>query len=284
MGILDSVLDIGGDLLGGLTGFAPLIGAGLSFLGQNETNQQNVNLSREQMAFQERMSSTAYQRAVKDMQAAGLNPMLAYSQGGASSPVGSMPQVQNSLGAAVSSAAASAGILQSLQSIDQSKAQAGLLRAEAAEVLARTLEPDDYSARNNAEIRNLGSQVELRGRQGDTEYERRFLVNKQFDEVVAHTRLNNALALVRELEGTVDADTMGAKIARIRNEAVSSGLKVPKERAYAEYFEGLGKYHPYLEGGIEALKGVAAAKDILRPSGRRTVIKRRGGETEIERD
>lgn len=101
--------------------FLPLIAAGvgaagaiggslLSYFGQKDTNNMNMEMMREtnafnkqqndsartsneQMAqrqedFQREMSNSAYQRATTDMRAAGINPMLAYSQGGASSPSG----------------------------------------------------------------------------------------------------------------------------------------------------------------------------------------------------
>jgi hypothetical protein len=81
----------GAALIGGA---ANLIGGIMGASGQSSANRQNIALAREQMAFQERMSSTAYQRAAKDLEAAGLSRVLALG-GAATTPVGARGQIQS---------------------------------------------------------------------------------------------------------------------------------------------------------------------------------------------
>ncbi len=60
----------------------------------------NIEIANKQMAFQERMSNTQYQRTMADMRKAGLNPILAAKLGGAGTPPGAAIPVNLSTKAA----------------------------------------------------------------------------------------------------------------------------------------------------------------------------------------
>lgn len=107
----DAVASIGGSLIGGLFGKksassakdasiqAAQIGKEGAIEATKLANEAQIASAREQMAFQEKMSSTAHQRQIKDLRDAGLNPILSAKYGGASTPSGAMAPIQSAAAA-----------------------------------------------------------------------------------------------------------------------------------------------------------------------------------------
>lgn len=179
MGFFDGITDAVGkvaDVINPASYVAPLIGAVGSFMGQTSANNANQSLmqqgnafnaaqTQEQMAFQERMRKTQYQTAVEDLKAAGLNPMLAYTQGGAGNLTGaaasavSPPKVESALGHAANSAATSAMALNNVMQNKLISAQINKTDTESDNIQADTVNKLDLNPNIKTENKRLLAEI-----------------------------------------------------------------------------------------------------------------------------
>lgn len=159
--------------------FAPIIAGGLSYMGQNSANTENLKIAqqvgdyqmesqRKAMDFSERMANTSWQRGVTDMKKAGINPMLSFMKGGASAPsasptAGQGATMQNALAPAVNSALQASTTLAQVENINaqtaNTNAQTRLTEAQIPKTLQDTRTSSSAEELNQATAQRIGYEI-----------------------------------------------------------------------------------------------------------------------------
>ena len=226
------------------------------FLGQQETNAQNRQLAAENTAFQERMSNTAYQRQVKDLEASGLNPMLAYVKGGgASTPSGTVAQMSSPAAAGISSAYQSA-------STRESHARTATEQKRPAQVAAQTRETESKIPVNEEQVKKISQEINNLQTENDKakaltdnirqEYQNLVKQNWNLTEVGNHLRksielmgdqINNYHAITKNTYAQADINALEAQLRQFDVDA-------------AKGVGNLGREYQQVKGLLDILKFV----------------------------
>lgn len=182
-----------------------LIGAGVSAWGTQQTNQAADATAVRQMEFQKETLKHQYQWGMEDMRKAGLNPILAYKQGGAGTASGSTYTPQNVGAAAVQGA---------------STAASSALAARAQET----------------QLENIAADTRLKNSQDKTQAALQVQALAQAQQANSQTALNSAVQTRTNVDTLISTENLqSAKAAAARAAADEELLNTPEGRIARQF-------------------------------------------------
>ena len=255
----------GGSILPAL---GALGGSAAGYLGQQQTNAANAEMAQKQMDFQAQQSATSWQRGVTDMKAAGLNPMLAYSQGGASSMQGSSAVMGNSLGAAANSARDAASTISAIQqqqkTIEMTDAQ---IANTDADTLAKLKQPAYIAAQTAESAGRTGMQpvqTALAGAQVAREAQSARNLDALTGQIAAGMPSVRARAQVDTASIGADTAKRGAESDSSVSQAALDRWAIPKARSEGTWYSDHPDMGPWISRMGDLSAGVNSAAGLAR--------------------